>query len=33
MHTIQAEHALMQPFILGSGPWREFFAEHEVVQP
>ena len=33
MHTIQAERALMQPFILGSGPWREFFVEHEVVQP
>lgn len=30
MHTVQAERALMQPFILGCGPWRAFFQDHEV---
>ena len=30
MHTVQAERALMQPFILGCGPWRTFFRDHEV---
>jgi hypothetical protein len=31
-HTVQAERALMQPFISGSGPWRAagFFADHDV---
>ncbi len=29
-HTIQAEEALMQPFIRGSGPWRIFFTEHTI---
>jgi hypothetical protein len=29
-HTIQAERALMQPFIAGSGPWREYFKDHFV---
>ena len=29
MHTVQAERALMQPFILGSGPWRKYFADHD----
>jgi DinB superfamily len=28
MHTVQAERALMQPFILGSGAWQPFFADH-----
>jgi hypothetical protein len=28
MHTVQAERALMQPFIDGSGPWRPYFADH-----
>ena len=28
-HTIQAERALMQPFMLGCGPWRTFFRDHE----
>lgn len=28
-HTVQAERALMQPFMLGSGPWRTFFRDHE----
>jgi hypothetical protein len=27
-HTIQAERALMQPFIQGSGPWKKYFADH-----
>ena len=30
MHTVQAERALMQPFMLGCGPWRPFFRDHEV---
>lgn len=29
-HTIQAERAMMQPFIHGSGPWRFYFQDHEV---
>jgi uncharacterized damage-inducible protein DinB len=33
MHTVQAERALMQPFMLGSGPWRVFFRDHEVSVP
>lgn len=32
MHTVQAERALMQPFMLGCGPWRAFFRDHEVSQ-
>ena len=30
MHTVQAERALMQPFMLGCGPWRVFFQDHEI---
>lgn len=30
MHTVQAERALMQPFMLACGPWRLFFRDHEV---
>lgn len=30
MHTVQAERALMQPFIDGCGPWQEYFADHWV---
>ncbi len=30
MHTVQAERAIMQPFIAGSGPWRPYFADHDV---
>ena len=30
-HTVQAERALMQPFMLGCGPWRSFFRDHEVA--
>lgn len=29
-HTIQAERAVMQPFMLGCGPWRSFFSDHEM---
>ena len=29
MHTVQAERALMQPFMLSCGPWRPFFRDHE----
>jgi len=29
-HTIQAERALIQPFMLGCGPWRAFFRDHEI---
>lgn len=28
MHTVQAERALMQPFIDGCGPWRGYFVDH-----
>jgi hypothetical protein len=28
MHTVQAERAVMQPFILGSGPWQVYFQDH-----
>jgi hypothetical protein len=28
MHTVQAERALMQPFIAGCGPWKSYFADH-----
>jgi uncharacterized damage-inducible protein DinB len=28
MHTVQAERALMQPFIASCGPWRRYFADH-----
>jgi hypothetical protein len=30
MHTVQAERALMQPFIDGCGPWRFYFADHDI---
>ncbi len=33
MHTVQAERALMQPFMLSCGPWRVFFRDHEVAVP
>lgn len=28
MHTVQAERALMQPFIQGCGPWHKYFIDH-----
>jgi len=30
MHTVQAERAILQPLILGSGPWRPYFHDHDV---
>lgn len=33
MHTVQAERALMQPFMLSCGPWRSFFRDHEIASP
>ena len=33
MHTVQAERVLMQPFMLGCGPWRPFFRDHEIGVP
>jgi hypothetical protein len=33
MHTVQAERALMQPFIQGCGPWQVYFAAHRAVPP
>src|ERR1051326_2529948 len=33
MHTVQAERALLQPFMLGCGPWRVFFQDHEISVP
>lgn len=29
-HTVQAERAIMQPFLRASGPWRGSFADHDV---
>jgi hypothetical protein len=31
MHIVQAERAVMQAFIPGSGPWRSYFAAHDVA--
>ncbi len=31
MHTVQAERALMQPFIQGCGPWQSYFRDHIVM--
>lgn len=30
MHVVQAERAVMQGFIPGAGPWRGYFADHDV---
>ena len=30
MHTVQAEQAIMQPFIDGCGAWRVYFLDHVV---
>ena len=30
MHTVQAERALMQPFIDDCGPWQKFYDDHWV---
>jgi hypothetical protein len=29
-HTVQAERAIMQPFIRGCGPWQKYFSDHLV---
>jgi len=29
-HTVQAERALMQPYIQGCGPWQVFFKDHII---
>jgi hypothetical protein len=29
-HTVQAERALMQPFIQGCGPWKKYFTDHLI---
>jgi tRNA A37 N6-isopentenylltransferase MiaA len=29
-HTVQAERALMQPFIQGCGPWQVYFKDHAM---
>lgn len=29
-HTVQAERALMQPFIQGCGPWQMYFMDHTI---
>jgi hypothetical protein len=31
MHTVQAEQAMMQPFIQGCGAWKPFFDKYVVV--
>ena len=31
MHTVQAERAIMQPFIAGCGPWKPSFADHTAA--
>ncbi len=33
MHTVQAERALLQPFIRGCGPWHVNYTEHRVLPP
>ncbi len=30
MHTVQAERAMMQPFIQGCGPWVVYFKDHAI---
>ena len=29
-HTVQAERALMQPFIQGNGPWVKYYTDHLI---
>ena len=31
MHTVQAERAVMQPFLPRTGPWRSLFADHDLA--
>ncbi len=30
-HTVQAERALMQPFLRECGPWQKYFTDHLVI--
>ena len=30
MHLVQAERAIMQPFIAGSGSWRPYYADYDI---
>ncbi len=30
MHTVQAQRALMQPFVPNTGAWRPYFKDHDV---
>jgi hypothetical protein len=30
MHTVQGERAILQPFIDGCGPWKQYFSDHTV---
>ena len=32
MHTVQAERAILQPFISGCGPWRPYFKDHDATK-
>jgi hypothetical protein len=32
MHLVQAEQALMQPFIHGCGPWEVYFTQHKATE-
>jgi hypothetical protein len=32
MHTVQGEHAILQPFIEGCGPWKPYFADHVTAK-
>jgi hypothetical protein len=29
-HTVQAQRAIMQPFIRGCGPWQKYFSDHLI---
>ena len=31
MHTVQGERAILQPFIEGCGPWKQYFSDHSVA--
>jgi uncharacterized damage-inducible protein DinB len=31
-HTVQAERALMQPFIQSCGPWQRYFTDHMLTE-
>jgi hypothetical protein len=33
LHTMQAERALMQPFLQGAGAWQTLYSQHLVLEP